>query len=202
MKLPLVIATAVWFGFGAVISADAIGAEGRQSAETAKGILAEKGLEGLASRLGAAVLKLRDQKFSEALDPIQLTPGLRQAMEGAEDMKSLAAAASGADTIDCVGFKMISTQAVTFVYVFVTEDGPWGVKFRVHIYRGKFFVSGFAATSSWDGIETMYGTVEPLETKLHLFRKDSDGIEPGDSPNDGPATSVENSDGSGGGRHR
>lgn len=174
----------------------------RTEGTKAKGVLAEKGIEGLASRLGAAVLKLRDHPISDALDPIQLTPGIRKAMEGAEDMKSLAAAASTADTIDCVGFRMISTEAVTFLYVLVTEDGPWGIKFRVHIYKGKFFVSGFAATSSWDGLEKMYDTVEPLDSKVHLFRKTPDRIEPGDSPNDGHVTPVEDGGTSEEGRHR
>jgi hypothetical protein len=190
------LALLVWFGLGTAMTADTTRAGFGPPAEKPKNVLAEN------SRLGAAVLNLRDKQFSDALDPIQLTPGLRKAIEGAEEMKSLAAAAGAVDTIDCVGFRMISTQAVTFVYLFVTEDGPWGIKFRVHIYRGKFFVSGFEATSSWDGIETLYGTVEPLESKVHLFRKSSGGIEQDDPPNDGPATPVENLDPPGWGRHR
>jgi hypothetical protein len=52
-------------------------------------------------------------------------------------------------------------------------------------------------------VEGIYGTVEDAIGSLmgHLARF-KDITEPGDPPNDGPALPVENSDGSGGGRHR
>ncbi len=141
------------------------------SAVARRDLFEERGIKGLANRLGATILKMNETNLIAALEPIKWSPDLLEKLTHSSDLTNLVRATRAADGVDCVGFNMISTEVITFVYVFTTEMGPYGIKFSVYLYKQTFHVSGLAVTSNWDGLEKMVQTVTPLETKLRITRK-------------------------------
>jgi len=154
-----------------------------------RNVLAEKGLYDLANLLGAGILKLGEQELAVAFSPIQLPPELLEAAKRSTNIASLSRAAKAAGAVECVGFKMLSTYAVTLVYVLPTENGPWGVKLNLYSYKDKPHLPfktclfGISVASSWDGLEEMVKAVVPLEPKLEISRKGATWVEPGSSAN-------------------
>ncbi len=132
----------------------------------------EKKVKKLAMHLGAAMLAVNETNLVEALDPAKCSPELLDSLARSGDLKKLAQVNRAVDRIDCIGFNMISTEVITFVYVFTSQTGPYGIKCNVYLYKQNFYVSGFSVTSTWDGLEKMAQTVTPLETKLEI-RKSS-----------------------------
>lgn len=146
------------------------------------GMLAERGIDGLAQRLGAAILKLGDKDLKEAFAPIQIHPKMLEKMGDSAELKVLSQAVKTVESIDCVGFDMFSTEAVSFVYVFSTQHGPWTMKCNTYIYRGQFFISGFSLTTSWEEMEEILGKVNRLNPFLQITPKSTEENRRPDKP--------------------
>lgn len=167
------IRTNILFVLG--LSLFAVIANGEQSESEHRvgqqGMLAKRGIEGLAHRLGAAIIKLGDKSLKEAFEPIHIHPKMLAEMEGSEELKFLSQAIKTVESIDCVGFDMFSTEAVSFVFVFSTQHGPWTVKCDTYIYRGQFFISEFSLTTSWEEMEAILAKVVRLDQFLQITPK-------------------------------
>jgi hypothetical protein len=111
---------------------------------------------------------LMEGKKQDAYELIQTQDPVKRFIDKSADLKYLTANAADIPSMDLIGFRMLSTTVVTFLYVLTTRDGPVAVRVDAFSFNKKFYISDIRIARQRDEIMKMADGVRLLPASMEL----------------------------------
>jgi hypothetical protein len=174
-----VLLSALWLMMAPLLHAQK-GAGGDLAKQTQQ-ILDTYGLEQPA-KAGAVLLRhLIEGKKDKAYGVFELKDPIKRSLEKSEDLKFLKARAADVASVDFVGYRLISTDILSLLYVLMTRDGPVVVRLDFYSFDKKLHMIQMRTARQWDEMMQLIDSVRELPASLEFkieSKDDKDDPEP------------------------
>lgn len=128
-------------------------------------------VHGINEATKAVALYLRhliEDKNKAAYELITTQNKAKQFIDKSNELKYLKAHSADITNMDLIGFRMISTTIISFLYVTTTQDGPMAIKVDVFSHKEKWNIAQIRITQKWDEITKMADNVRLLPVTLEF----------------------------------
>ena len=131
------------------------------------------GLEHPAKVVAQYLWHLVKRENEKAYELIETQTAAKRFVESSADLKYLRGNSADISGVDFIGFRMVSTTIVSFLYVTTTQDGPVAISVNTFSFKSKWHVSEIRITRKWDDIVKNADSVRLLPATLGIKFEES-----------------------------
>jgi len=141
---------------------------GTDLAKQSREILDTYGLETPSKHVAIYLWRLMEGKKETAYEMFETKESVKRALEKSAELKYLKAHIAEVASLDFVGFRMVSTTVISFLYVMTTREGPVAVRIDSYSFGKKLVVSQIRMTREWEEMMRLVDSVKQLPASMEF----------------------------------
>ena len=118
--------------------------------------------------MAAYLWHLAKGEKDKAFGIFETKDAVKRAIDKSDDIKFIRARAAEIVSVDFIGYRLISTDIISLLYIVMTREGPVVIRVDSYTYEKKFNIVQIRTARRWDDLMRLVDSVPELPASIEF----------------------------------